>query len=1096
MATDIELIKKLLIACDQSYFESAAELTGKNLEPLADRDLSNEAYKNLELYRDKPVFSWNSNYKIEKAIDLPSIGAKALVYFDTDEKSAIVAFGGTDGIDLRDWLSNTQNVGWKQWDNLWAPVFAAIAELADKVPGGLQGIHFTGQSLGGALAQYAAYDYVKTKSAEKKYDGAPIDFKKSTVTLATFNGLGAVWGIDDNIAGGYDPSVLDGIGSATHYVVLHDLVSRLGGGHIGSNGEVVYLSDWTYRAGDNKGKPMDIVDSHRIETAFYTHLDDPQARQLAQAPVKEAELHGHKFLLNCKSAVSLGGAIGGFFNDERLSSPEALFRLIAGVSGVNLVGGLDVMQAIDDVAQAAFDIQAEAGKMDPETHRLLKTLHIGWLGKVIGFNKVGLSVTLGAMLGSALFEISSTVGRAINSAFEWIGKTLGGASSPEIAAGLDDTAEAVLRLKASLMASGIENGSEIFKTPSEKELFNEIEDALGEKEISKEQAKDIANNEDQWIHDSIVNLVKAITTSDSYAICSVAEKADVLAGAIESYSAMLETETLNRPALNKEIALAFANYERDELAPAIANLFPDYLGTKNSNLDLKVATDAEYSKKKEFTDEILASLERIGKKALSSLEGDAESLEVKKAYEEAETAVAQAAQIVVVQSGGGNPFKNTSLKPDDVGNSDVIENGMRSLYLALPYAAGSDGQKVQFELAGEEVESFSVQVNNEEIDIGSDGHFDVTIEEGKTGVSFVLKQVDDVDTDQILTLRATLCDANGNPLQATHDELKISLDATAESDDPAPSITINGDIKPYSDKDFSLYFWHNPEGQPEPYEDILRGWDVGEHINSGELDDDIKSDYGDDWLEGGNGRDFLASGGGNDLVEGGADGDLIIADIGDDLIFAATQVEIHEAIANGAASGGGKRGDWLAGNPGNDTLVGSENDDVLSGGAGSDLLIAGAGNDYILADDDLIPMFETKWDWSRTDLENMVISDLHIKPENLDWKVEQVGDSFLFHTHKLSELNPEGSAADVIYAGGGNDYVWADTGDDNILGEGGDDNIAGEEGNDVIDGGAGNDSLWGGSGNLKVGSDSGADGNDYLNGGGGDDQLRGDSGAD
>lgn len=220
MATNnLDLIKTLLVACDQSYFTNSAGLKGTTLKTLPDRNPSVVEYQNPKIYNDIPVFAWDSGYIIERAIDVSTIGAKALVYLDPATRNVIVSFGGTDGTSLQDWTANTQSVGWSQWAALRTSVFGELARLKS-VYGALGSINFTGQSLGGALAQYAAYEYVKQESAPLP-NNVPSTFDKSKVTLTTFNGLGAVWGLQAN--GGYDPTVLAGIGASTHYVVANDL---------------------------------------------------------------------------------------------------------------------------------------------------------------------------------------------------------------------------------------------------------------------------------------------------------------------------------------------------------------------------------------------------------------------------------------------------------------------------------------------------------------------------------------------------------------------------------------------------------------------------------------------------------------------------------------------------------------------------------------------------------------------------------------------------------------------------------------------------------------------------------------------------------
>ena len=252
MTNSTELIKTLLVACDQSYFTDTSGLKETTLQPLPDCNPTVREYQNHEIYRDILLFAWDTGYKITEPIDIRTIGAKALVYFNPSTRSVIVAFAGTDGTSLQDWVANTQSLGWSQWKQLRAPVLAEIARLQNAY-GPLGTINFTGQSLGGALAQYAAYEYVKRESARLPND-VRNPFDKSKVTLTTFNGLGAVWGLQAN--GGYDASVLAGIGFSAHYVVANDLVARLGGGHIGADSRVGLsrLDLQRQRAGYGRGR--------------------------------------------------------------------------------------------------------------------------------------------------------------------------------------------------------------------------------------------------------------------------------------------------------------------------------------------------------------------------------------------------------------------------------------------------------------------------------------------------------------------------------------------------------------------------------------------------------------------------------------------------------------------------------------------------------------------------------------------------------------------------------------------------------------------------------------------------------------------------
>ena len=213
--TSIALAKQLLLACDQSYFDATHQPT-HDLGPLPDKESTDPDYNNLKIYTDKPVFLWEGGYEFNSKIEDAGTGAKLVIYRNPGNGEVIVAFGGTDGLNLQDWLSNSQSVGWNQWIALNNPatndLFGKLAALNPS------SIHFTGQSLGGALAQYAAYEYVLQKKLVAQNLGTT--YTPSSVDLTTFNGLGAVWGLDNNGkkldgSDGYDSTVLTGLPSST-----------------------------------------------------------------------------------------------------------------------------------------------------------------------------------------------------------------------------------------------------------------------------------------------------------------------------------------------------------------------------------------------------------------------------------------------------------------------------------------------------------------------------------------------------------------------------------------------------------------------------------------------------------------------------------------------------------------------------------------------------------------------------------------------------------------------------------------------------------------------------------------------------------------
>ncbi|OQW60522.1 MAG: hypothetical protein BVN28_08650 [Nitrospira sp. ST-bin4] len=320
LPTDLnDLAKLTLLASDASYFDPTHPAPTE-LGSLDDTNYGQRA----ALYSVPAGF--------EKAIEFRDTtinGFGFVAYRNQQTNEVIVAFRGTDGPSPQDWVANSQYLGWNQWNspNGRGQVFAFLNGLRDPNGDPYSGtIHFTGQSLGGGLAQYAAYEYVKSKTtpSDPTFDST---FDKSHITLTTFNGFGGVLGLQQNVQGGYQSSVLAGIGSNAHFYAEGDLISRLGSlNGVGHTGGTAYMVNAHATEIDpDTGEPflLGLIDAHRIDTGLYPFLlpgvefEAAEARPIEYLPMQHVQ--------------ELAALYGRVLNDQDVSPLESGPRLVAGV---------------------------------------------------------------------------------------------------------------------------------------------------------------------------------------------------------------------------------------------------------------------------------------------------------------------------------------------------------------------------------------------------------------------------------------------------------------------------------------------------------------------------------------------------------------------------------------------------------------------------------------------------------------------------------------------------------------------------------------------------------------------------------------------
>jgi hypothetical protein len=103
-----------------------------------------------------------------------------------DKLEYLVAMRGTDGPDLKDWLQNV-SLSVPAWESYRERLTTVLFERLDGVIPATGIVHFTGQSLGGGLAQYAAYEFASELQRRSESNPDVFSYSPSHLTLTTFN---------------------------------------------------------------------------------------------------------------------------------------------------------------------------------------------------------------------------------------------------------------------------------------------------------------------------------------------------------------------------------------------------------------------------------------------------------------------------------------------------------------------------------------------------------------------------------------------------------------------------------------------------------------------------------------------------------------------------------------------------------------------------------------------------------------------------------------------------------------------------------------------------------------------------------------------
>ncbi len=224
-------------------------------------DASRISYDNLtQGTRISDPDSSMNGYSVDMVFGSPTASGVTAYAMKNGDGDVVIAFRGTnDGADV---VSDVTRLGYDQWEQI-------RSQVNDYLDTNWTGeVTFAGHSLGGALAQYAAYETAGREPG-----------RKGDMNLYSYNGLGGRNGLEANEPGGYDAARLVGV-NAEHYYNPEDIFPRMGGEHVGGETKRIPSSalgpDGLYTAHTLKEIDRDDLNDAVSGTPFYYKNDTIQ----------------------------------------------------------------------------------------------------------------------------------------------------------------------------------------------------------------------------------------------------------------------------------------------------------------------------------------------------------------------------------------------------------------------------------------------------------------------------------------------------------------------------------------------------------------------------------------------------------------------------------------------------------------------------------------------------------------------------------------------------------------------------------------------------------------------------------------------------
>ena len=1072
-----------LIACDDAYRNGLGQ--GDLLRTNPDSALREEYFFPTRL-ADEGGLAWREppggfigeyefpDWTVVAVREDESTGFAAVIYQNAAKTRAIVALRGTNGADPTDWYANLQ-LGKTQWQNNINLVVNQVLGLQDANGKRFDGeILFTGQSLGGALAEYMAHAYgLQARAAGR--------FAASKLSLITFNGLGGLDGLMQ--FGSYDPSLLAEVTTA-HYAVRNDLVHRLGGGHV--NGERSYvfefadyiqpvpiLDEFGQVIGETRSlRNWGPIEAHRIESGFYRGLER------SGLSFRDARPYTDFSPVDSEAVRAIGATFANFLNDSDHRTAESTARAIAAVASALALAPTDKVRGIAQAVFESFRLSQEHGDL---THwRLAQNFFVDSLTASAGLPAFRYTLAAAATMLWCMAEGLDAAESfdAFNARLReltppdvlpdpgWMFAVVGDASISEVSHKLTVLAtitgpDAALRFGAALV--GLSLSSERLLTAFGSTNWKAALFRLVAEEARDKGARlgDVVGG----LAEGILGLAGALTTYGQ-ATTFLEQTIDAVGSAVRGVGA------------------------------GVANAFKDLTNQVSGALiDWPAVTP--FPALRQTATEFIERIRRIDPWGLVGI-GAAQAREVPTDFETAADLIAQAGEKIALRSAAEpNPFNDLLFDPDanSTPPDGVSEGGGRHYSLFLPYIARPGGQRIALRLEGVDADKFTVLSANSTQPIAG-GRFYLVVPEGAKQVAFTLWNDEDVDESATLTLHAQLVDATGSGTHLEHEEAEIAFTTVDEQPFTVPGAVVI-DPEPANPEIYGTDADEQILGKDT--KDIVYPLMGADLVRTGAGDDSVLvyfssgGDTAGDWVELGEGNDFAVRWAGEDTLIGGPGADVMLAGADSDTLYADREIALSDAIAQGETQGAGGTGDLLDGWAGDDVAIGWSGADGMLGGDGEDVLVGMGGDDNAFGD----------WQFSQ------------YTSASADWRVERettwvTPDRRKVTARLVSVLTTETSVAggaDTIFGGAGADWLLGQAGDDFIDGGRDDDVIFGDEGADALYGRDGADILSGddlddstaeGLSGALHGADTldGGAGDDELSGNGGDDQLYGGDGYD